>query len=421
MFEAAYRKRLDADLTRWQSEGVVTPSIADAIRTKLGPPPAGVNIPTVIAIVGALLIAAAFLTFVASNWDEIPRPLRFVTLLVGITIAYALGAWFDRAGRIYLADICVTVGSIVFGGAIALTGQMYHLGGDFAAGVLLWAGGALLAAVLTGSRGALAVALVVACFWSGMRAEEAREIHVPFTIFWLISAALAVIWNSAPARHLTALAALAWWVMVAFHYVKIFDFEPFAITAAGGALLFGAGLVMANVGEQNLRRFGATLSSYGILMFVVVLALIIVGFFRAAPHQIPQWVLICGIAGFVLAVIAAALSRSIGAAVAALGIGIGLALVAGVFGSLRPRNEPWLAYALILIAMLSLVVSGMLDDIRPRVVAGWIGLGTAIAAMTWLIGEGSLIKAAVFLAIAGAVAVGIAIALGRIKPKEKAA
>lgn len=421
MLEITYRRRLDADLKTWQSEGLIAPAIGDAIRTRLGPMPQGVNIPTAVAIVGALLIAAAFLTFVASNWDAIPRPARFAVLLAGIAISYVLAAWFDRGGRVYLADICVTVGSIVFGGAIALTGQMYHLGGDFASGVLLWAGGALLAAALTGSRGALAVALVVACFWSGMRTEEAHDVHVPFTVFWLIAAGLAVIWNSTPARHVVALAALAWWVLVAIHYTSVLNFEPFAITAAGGALMFGAGLAMANYGEQNLRRFGATLSSYGILMFVLVLALTILGIFRAPSHQMPQWVMICGLLGFGLAVVAAALGRSIGAAVAALAIGIGVALVAGVFGSLRPRNEPWLAYALILVAMLSLVVSGMLDDVRPRVVAGWLGLGTAIAAMTWLIGEGSLIKAALFLAVAGAIAVGFALALGRFMPRERAA
>lgn len=420
MFETAYRQRLEADLKTWQNEGLIAPSIGDAIRMRLGPMPAGVSIPTVVGILGALLIAAAFLTFVAANWSEIPRPARFVILLAGIGCSYALGAWFDRSGRIYLADICATVGSIVFGGAIALTGQMYHLGGDFAAGVLLWAGGALLAAALTGSRGALAVALAVACFWSGMRVDEAREPHVPFIVFWLVSAGFAVIWNAPTARHLVAVAALAWWIIVAFHYISFFNFEPFAITAAGAALMFGAGLVMANFGQDNLRRFGATLSSYGALTFVIVVALTIVGILSTPRHHMPQWVMGCAIAGVVLAVAAAALGRSIGAGVAALAIGIGLAIEIGLFGSLQPRNEPWLAYGLSLIAMLCLVVSGMLDDIRPRVVAGWLGLATAIGAITWAV-EGSLIKRAVFLAAAGAVAVGLAIALGRLKPKERGA
>ena len=68
--------------------------------------------------------------------------------------------------------LCAAVGAIVFGAGIALVGQMYHLGGDFAGGMLLWAMGALATAALTGSRGALAVALVAATIWSNMRSSR---------------------------------------------------------------------------------------------------------------------------------------------------------------------------------------------------------------------------------------------------------
>src|SRR5215467_437204 len=80
MFERVYRHRLDADVARWQSEGIITPAVGDAIRSTLPPLGAGLNIPVVIAIAGGLLIAAAFLAFVASNWTEIPRVLRFAML-----------------------------------------------------------------------------------------------------------------------------------------------------------------------------------------------------------------------------------------------------------------------------------------------------------------------------------------------------
>src|SRR5262245_6159194 len=271
MFEAAYRRRLEADLSAWQNEGLIAPSNSAAIRARLGPMPQGVTVPTVIAIVGALLIAGAFLTFVASNWDAIPRPLRFAMLLAGIAISYGLAAWFDRSGRVYLADICVTLGSIVFGGAIALTGQMYHLSGDFAAGVLLWAGGALLAAVLTGSRGALAVALAVGCLWTGMRMFEAADVpHLPFIVFWLTGAALAIIWNAPSARHLVAVAGVAWWTMVAISHTNIFRLEPLTIGAAGSTFMFGLGLVLASYGPQNSRSLGRTLSNYAVLSFVVI-------------------------------------------------------------------------------------------------------------------------------------------------------
>src|SRR5712671_8201760 len=145
MFERAYRQRLEADVARWQAEGVITPATGEAIRNSLPPLGAGINIPVVVGIVGGLLIAAAFLAFVAANWTEIPRVLRFAILLTGIVGAYSIGAEFARAGRPVLADLAASVGAIIFGAAIALVGQMYHLGDDFAAGMLLWAAGALAA------------------------------------------------------------------------------------------------------------------------------------------------------------------------------------------------------------------------------------------------------------------------------------
>jgi uncharacterized membrane protein len=420
MFEAAYRKRLNTDLARWQSDGVITLSIGDAIRAKLGPPPKSVNIATVVGIVGALLIAAAFLAFVAANWTVIARPTRFVVLLAGIALAYAFGAWFDRQGRAYLADICATVGSIVFGAAIALTGQMYHLSGDFAAGVMLWAGGALVAAALTGSRGALAVALATGCLWSGMRMFEAGDVpHLPFIAFWLAGAGLALAWNAPTARHLVALAAFAWWTQIALTDTSFFRLEPIIVGAAGGALMLGAGLTMASFGAQSSRSLGQTLATYGALAFVVVVTLTIVGILDGFRSALPAWVAACAVAGLILAFVAAAISRLAAPAIAGVAIGLGLAIAGGYTGA-GGGQEQWLTYSLSLIAMLSLIVSGMLDNVRPRVVAGWLGMAAAIGTITWAL-QGSLLMRAVFLAAAGAIAVALAVLLGRFKFKESGA
>jgi uncharacterized membrane protein len=179
MFERFYRQRLEEDLTRWHAEGLIPSASVQAIRGHLPPISPGITVATMIGIVGGLLIAAAFLAFVAANWIEIARPARFAILIAGIAGAYGLGAWFDRTNRDYLADLSVGVGSIVFGAAIALVGQMYHLGDDFARGMFLWAAGALVAAALTGSRSALAVALAAACVWSGARVSELSDAHFP--------------------------------------------------------------------------------------------------------------------------------------------------------------------------------------------------------------------------------------------------
>src|SRR5688500_11005364 len=94
MQERAYRQRREADLARWQANGLLAQDSADAIRSTLKPVPEGVTIATVVGIVGGLLIAAAFLAFVAANWMAIPRSFRFAILLAGIFGAYGFGAFF---------------------------------------------------------------------------------------------------------------------------------------------------------------------------------------------------------------------------------------------------------------------------------------------------------------------------------------
>jgi Predicted membrane protein (DUF2157) len=301
MFERAYRQRLEADLAQWEADGVIAPATRATIRVALPPLAAGVNIPVVVAIVGGLLIAAAFLAFVAAHWTDLARLLRLAILLAAIVGAHGLGAWLAGAGRPVLADLCSGVGSIVFGAGIALVGQMYHLGGDFAGGMLLWAVGALAAAALTGSRGALAVALVVASIWTSMRVFEIRDVpHFPFLAVWLLAAGLALAWNSRVAAHLVALAALPWWIATAFQV----ELEPSFVLGDGAALLFGAGLALAATPWSRTSSAGAVLSFYGAFLLAGAAILEVAtanDFFRtqAGAASQPLWAMSCGVAGVI--------------------------------------------------------------------------------------------------------------------------
>src|SRR6266436_3574455 len=331
MFERAYRQRLEADVARWQAEGVITPATGEAIRNSLPPLGAGINIPVVVGIVGGLLIAAAFLAFVAANWIEIARLLRFAILLTGIAVAYSVGAAFAHAGRPVLADLAASVGAVIFGAAIALVGQMYHLGDDFAAGLLLWAAGALAAAALTGSRGALAVALAAGSLWSGTRVFDAGDPHLLFVPFWALSAILALAWNSRVAAHLVTLAALAWWWAAAFGVTQ----NPLIITD-GAALLLGAGLFLAHSRSPStsLPSFGITLSIYGAFALAALAALAVLAPLTSGDADPPAWAAGCGLAGMVLAFSAAAVRPRSGSIFA----GISIALVLAIADRLAQRQ-----------------------------------------------------------------------------------
>ena len=113
---------------------------------------------------------------------------------------------------------------------------------------------------------------------------------------------------------------------------------------------------------------------------------------------------------------AAATTRRAGAAFA--GSAIGFVLLAALVWTPSQSGEPWHIYAFELCAMLFLVVSGLLDSARPRLVAGWLGIAGCIAAITWAV-KGTLLSRSIFLALAGAVAVALALALNRLLPRTR--
>jgi uncharacterized membrane protein len=425
MSERTYRQRLEADIARWQADGIITAASADAIRGTLRPLPESITVAAVVAIVGGMLIAAAFLAFVASNWTEIARPVRFGILIAGIVTAFGMGAWYAHEKRPYIADLCAAVGSIIFGSAIALTGQMYHLAGDFAGGMMLFTAGALVAAMLTASRGALAVALVAACVWNHMRVVEFDAVHLPFLAVWAIAALLAIAWNAAPARHLVALAALAWLVSVGFALDGSRAADPVFAVVAGFALLFGLGVALSSRQWQSynpfgdpLSQFGLVLSHYGAFAMALTIAALIAGAGSQPEFKAPGIVFAIAGLSVVLPLAAAVFDLRAGPALAGIA---NLLVVIVVSGAIQrsPVDDPWLLYGLALAAMLCVVISGQLDGVRPRVVAGWLGLALMIAAITWAV-RGSLLRRAVFLAAAGVVAITLASLLGRLVRKERA-
>jgi uncharacterized membrane protein len=416
MFDRAYRQRLEADLARWQADGVIAPEAIAAIRVVLPPIPAGVNIAAVVAIVGGLLIAAAFLAFVAAHWTELARAFRLALLFAGIVSASGLGAWCAHSGRPVLADLCASVAAIIFGAGIALVGQMYHLGGDFAGGMLLWSIGALASAALTGSRGALAVALAAASTWTAMNAFEARDVlHIPFVVFWLAAACLAIAWSSRVAAHLVAVATLPWWFSAT---LESGGSEPLFVLANGAALLFGSGLALGEASSPRISAFGRVLSSYGAFLLAGCLAAgVSFELFRMTGGGVsqPPWAIACGVAGVISATVAAAMTRRAGPIYAAGALGLFLFAILTL--TARQSGEPWLTYAIELAAVLCLVVSGVLDGARPRIAAGWLGIAGVIAGITWAL-KGSLLYSSAFLAVAGAIAVLLAIALNRVLPRS---
>jgi hypothetical protein len=184
--------------------------------------------------------------------------------------------------------------------------------------------------------------------------------------------------------------------------------------------MFGCGLALAAARWQRIRDAGEVLAAYGAFALAAVAALSVVttGYVRfdEAATQ-PAWAIVCGVVGLILAVAAVVLMRRAGTAFAAAAIALVLAVDA--LAAFPQTASPWLIYAFELCAMLGLVVSGMLDAVRARMIAGWLGIAGVIGGITWAV-KGALLHRSLFLAAAGAVAIALATLLNRLLPRIEA-
>jgi uncharacterized membrane protein len=137
----ALNRRLD----RWISAGVMDANTAVRIRTfeESERSKEGLRWPVLLALgLGAVLLCAGVLLFVAAHWDELSPTWRF-TLVLLLTGSFPIAGALTTDRFPALAATFYAIGTICVGGGIFLTAQIFNLQEHWPSGILLWAIGAL--------------------------------------------------------------------------------------------------------------------------------------------------------------------------------------------------------------------------------------------------------------------------------------
>ena len=247
---ASYRERLTQDLDRWISVGLVAGENRGAILATLSAE-RRLDAATVLGILGGLLAGVAAIAFVAANWSDIPRLVRFVMILTLFLGAASGAAWASQRGRPIASQVLLCVAALVFAAAIGLTGQIFDLAGEPQAALR----GAGLAAILLGLAGRSPWALALGLIFIGLgdMAQPHRFGGESTGGDWLVIAAplgalTALVWRSQALAHVAGLACLLAVVML-----------DNALRQEAGELFFFAavGLGLAAAGTRAVRfRFG---------------------------------------------------------------------------------------------------------------------------------------------------------------------
>jgi uncharacterized membrane protein len=270
-----YTKRLMRDLDRWIEAGLVPAENREAILSNVAPEPGRWSAQGAAAILGAVLLALAAISFVAANWAELSRVVRFAVILGALWASYAGAALAFARKNAAVGHALALLGAALFGGAIVLTAQTFNLSAFRNTGVLIWAIGALATAVIIPSRPVLILAAVVGGGWMISEAQNplAPAILWAYPLVFAVSAAAASRLQSNVTMNLLAL-TLGWWLAHTLHEVhQLFGLEGMAAAVCFalicGAIALAAGLLRSRGlhGAGVLAGWGAAGAAAGLFTF----------------------------------------------------------------------------------------------------------------------------------------------------------
>ncbi len=137
MASEQFRRQLKQEAARWQQDAWISPeqharltehySLERLERASYG------QFIILLISIGCLLVGIGCITFVAANWQLIPRLLK-VVLLVSVFLAVSITGFVlhrrSAGGRQRLGHGLLLLGALAFGGNLALMGQIFHQSGS---------------------------------------------------------------------------------------------------------------------------------------------------------------------------------------------------------------------------------------------------------------------------------------------------
>ncbi len=415
-----YRKRLQSDLERWIAAGLIPAANRDAILNDIAPSPPRWSAQGAAAILGAVLLGLAALSFVAANWADLSKALRFATILGVLSLTY-LGAGVAFARQYTaLGHGLGILGAALFGAGIILTAQTFNMSSFTQTGILIWAVGALATAIAIPSRPVLILASVLGATFAGMEMSNPLTagpvwLYAPL---WIGLAATASRLGSSVSMNILGASLIAW-LWHAFY--EIGGSTDIALAGISAFILFTGALSILFAGLRQRTVTGAgilsawTLSAAGLGLIGAQAEL------GPADAEIPSLVMIVlGLVGMAGALVGLIWQVRAGAMQARAG----LALSAGAIGVLA---LPWIAAGvgegavLGLEILLGIVTYGaavtlILVGARPgNNLTGGLGVALFVGQSIYVYQElfGDLLNTAAFFLAGGVLLIALSIGLTR--------
>lgn len=168
-----YRFLLD-ESRKWAGMGIISKVQLQKIYSLYKNPQKAVeakhlDIVSIIAIFGSLMIGAGIILFFALNWSSIPKWVKVFSILAALVASYHIGYTmkFSKANFPNVGGALIFLGAITFGAGIFLIGQIFNINAHWPNAFLYWTLGIVAFAYITQSKPIMYLSLLTASVYVG--------------------------------------------------------------------------------------------------------------------------------------------------------------------------------------------------------------------------------------------------------------
>jgi len=237
-----FREWLAKESSTWNSDGLIDGTQRDRILARYPEeePETGA-LAYALRTLAALLFGAAVFLVISHNWSDLSREGRLTTVFTALAVIQGLGVFFFLKNQARSAAVGFLLGCLMFGGGIALIGQIYHLDAHSPDAILAWGAFTIPLALILDATILHLLVIVLAGTWLEMEvghfyAWRASALHHRESLIFLLLLTPTAIAAYARSRPVLT-GALAWatmflWFMFTGGYTLAYLFVlPLALAA----------------------------------------------------------------------------------------------------------------------------------------------------------------------------------------------
>jgi uncharacterized membrane protein len=265
------RRWLDDQIPAWVGEGLISGEQAEALKARYESPDdlAGRRSRRIFFVLTGLavvLASAGLLLVIAHNWDTIGRTTKVAGILTLVAAAFAASAMAYARGRRTGGELLSLVATLMYGNAIWLLAQVFHIRAHDPEGVFWWMLGALAAALLLRSQLQGIQAVILAVIWAGMESGTFDNPAWSFLLWIALAFGLAIHLRAVPLLALACLAFVAWLMLAtggAWHAEPLI----FPLVIVAGCALYAGGALAGPIPHlsRSLESLGTLVLLFGLV------------------------------------------------------------------------------------------------------------------------------------------------------------